>query len=195
MQTEVVLVRHALSVPRTADGPDEFTRPLAPDGFGQALALADSLIVPRPAAVWSSPYLRAIQTVAPAAHALRLEVRTQWELREWDDGLAFTDDWMPHYEHSWADPSFARPGGESMDQLTDRAVAALRALAGQYAGKRVLVGSHGTFVARALCGFGAAVDRLLWQRMPMPAVYCLRFVAGSQQPELTGPGLGGVPLR
>lgn len=191
----MVLVRHAISVPRTADGPDELTRPLALDGLRQALALAEPLVVPRPAAVWSSPYLRAIQTVAPTAHSHGLEVQTRWELREWDDGLAFTDDWIPHYEHSWADPSFARPGGESMDQLTGRAVAALRTLAGRYAGKRVLVGSHGTFVSRALCGFGAAVDRHFWQHMPMPAIYCLRFVAGAQQPEVTGPGLGGVPLR
>ncbi|MFC6015201.1 hypothetical protein ACFP2T_03205 [Plantactinospora solaniradicis] len=64
-----------------------------------------------------------------------------------------------------------------------------------YAGKRVLLGSRGTFVTRALRGFGATVDRLFWQHMPMPAVYCLRFDAISQQPEVTGPGLGGVPLR
>jgi 2,3-bisphosphoglycerate-dependent phosphoglycerate mutase len=195
LQTEVVLVRHAISVPRTADGPDELTRPLAPDGLRQALALADPLSVPRPAAVWSSPYLRAVQTVAPAAHALGLEVQTRWELREWDDGLAFTNDWIPHYERSWADPSFVLPAGESMDQVADRAVAALRTLADQYAGKRVLVGSHGAFVSRALRGFGAAVDRHFWQHMPMPAVYCLRFADTSQQPEMTGPGLGGVPLR
>ncbi|MFC6015202.1 histidine phosphatase family protein [Plantactinospora solaniradicis] len=68
-------------MPRPADGPDELSRPLAADGLRQALALADPPIVPRPAAVWSSPYLRVIQTVAPAAHALGLEVQTGWELR------------------------------------------------------------------------------------------------------------------
>jgi hypothetical protein len=60
-----------------------------------------------PVAVWSSPYRRAIQTVEPTAQALNLPVRTRWKLREWDAGLSYTDDWEPHYAHSWADPSYA----------------------------------------------------------------------------------------
>jgi 2,3-bisphosphoglycerate-dependent phosphoglycerate mutase len=128
----------------TADGPDELRRPLAPAGLLQAQELTETLTALRPTAVWSSPYRRAVQTVEPAARALDLAVLTRWDLREWDHGLAFTPDWIPHYEHSWADPAFARPDGESLDHLTRRAVDAVRALATQHAGERVLVGSHGT---------------------------------------------------
>ncbi len=139
--------------------------------------------------MWSSPYLRAVQTVEPTARALGLAVRTRWELREWDHGLAFTPDWMAHYERSWAGPSHTRGDGESLDQLTRRAVDVVRTLAADHAGQLVLVGSHGTFVSRALCGFGLAVDWPFSRDMPMPAIYHLRFDEQSELPDVTGPGL------
>jgi 2,3-bisphosphoglycerate-dependent phosphoglycerate mutase len=185
--TEIVLVRHALSVPRTADGPGEFTRPLTPDGLRQAYELVDALTEPSPATVWSSPYRRAIQTVQPTAEALGLPVHTHRELREWDDGLAYTDDWEPHYDESWANPSYARPGGESLEQLRTRAVNTLRTLAHHNHGQIVLAASHGTFIAQALSGFGMPIDWADAQRMPMPAIYRLRFTDLSADPEVAGP--------
>jgi 2,3-bisphosphoglycerate-dependent phosphoglycerate mutase len=187
MSTEVVLVRHARSVPRAAGGPDEFTRPLTADGLRQAAELVPTLVALRASAVWSSPYRRAIQTVQPTADALGLPVRTRWELREWDDGLPYTEDWEPHYARSWADPSFARPGGESLDQLSARAVDAVRAIVHQDHGRVVLVASHGTFISRALAGFGVAVDWAVVRRMPMPAICRLRFADLSSDPEISGP--------
>lgn len=190
MRTEVVLVRHATAVAPTAHGPDEHRRPLTVRGMREAAELVERLCSLRPAAVWSSPYRRAIQTVEPTARALDLGVQTGWELREWDDGLPFTRDWVPHYERSWADPSFARAGGESLDQLTRRAVAAIRALAARYSAERVVVGSHGTFVSRALCGFGVPVRWPFPRTMPMPAIYRLRFGEQRERPVVTGPGVG-----
>ncbi|WP_086829884.1 histidine phosphatase family protein [Allokutzneria sp. NRRL B-24872] len=178
---ELVLVRHAESeIPRPG-GPDEYHRPLSATGLVQA----DDLVLTRPTRVVSSPYLRAVQTVAPLARAAGLPVDTVHELREWDSGLEPTPDYARHYAASWADPELARPGGESLAQLTERAVAALTALAD---GGVVVVGSHGTFVARALVGFGVStVDWPFSRAMPMPAVYRLRFTSG--HPHITGPGL------
>lgn len=193
--TEVVLIRHARSVMPAADGPDELRRPLAADGVRQAAELTQSLTALRPTAVWSSPYLRAVQTVEPTARRLGLQVLTRWELREWDHGLAFTPDWMPQYERSWADPSHIRGDGESLDQLTRRAVDVVRALVAHHAGQLVLVGSHGTFVSRAMLGFGLAVDWPFSRDMPMPAVYHLRFDEQRKLRDVTGPGLPTDPAR
>jgi 2,3-bisphosphoglycerate-dependent phosphoglycerate mutase len=187
LNSEIVLVRHARSVLPAADGPDEFTRPLTPDGLRQALGLVAALSEPRPAAVWSSPYLRAIQTVQPAADALGLPVSTLGELREWDDGLPWTDEWEPHYAASWADPFHARPGGESLEQLGVRAVDAVRGLVRQHPGQVVLAAGHGTFISRALAGFGVPMDWAAARRMPMPAIYRLRFAGPSAEPEISGP--------
>ncbi|GAB3837729.1 histidine phosphatase family protein [Micromonospora andamanensis] len=184
--TEIVLVRHARSVPPTADGPDEFTRPLTTDGLRQAQELVAVLTEPRPAAVWSSPYRRAIQTVQPTADALGLPVRTLTELREWDDGLSFTEVWESHYVRSWANLSYARPGGESLEQLGIRAVEAVRTLVRHNRGRVVLVGGHGTFICRALAGFGVPVSWATVRQMPMPAIYRLRFTDPSTRPTVCG---------
>ncbi|GLY94985.1 histidine phosphatase family protein [Actinoplanes sp. NBRC 103695] len=189
--TEVVLVRHALPVLRSADGPDELTRPLTAEGMRQAAELVATLTEPRPAAIWSSPHRRAIQTVQPAADALGLPVRTRWELREWDDGLPFTEDWEPHYAASWANLSFARPGGESLDQLSARAVDAVLTIVDRHRGQLVLVAGHGHLISRILAGFGLAVDYTFARRMPMPAIYRLRFTGRSAVPGMSGPGVSG----
>ncbi|GAA4425395.1 histidine phosphatase family protein [Actinokineospora soli] len=175
-----MLIRHAESEPPRPDGPDDLHRPLTARGHRFAELLADT---GTPTAVYSSPYLRAVQTVTPLARAAGLPVRTRWELREWDSGLAPTPDYAEHYAASWADPTAARPGGESLDQLTARALAAVAAVAG--AGT-VVIGSHGTFVSRLLVGLGVAVDWPFSHAMPMPAVYRFRW---GPDPVVRGPGL------
>jgi len=65
--------------------------------------------------------------------------------------------------------------------LTARAGRAIADLVARHPGEPVVVGSHGTFVARALVAFGVAVDWSFSQAMPMPAVYRLRFPG----PEIT----------
>jgi 2,3-bisphosphoglycerate-dependent phosphoglycerate mutase len=174
----IVLVRHAESVHPTPGGPDEYHRPLTETGLAQAEELVAELAALQPDRILASPYLRAVQTVAPLAKALGLPVDTDHALREWDSGLEPTGDWARHYEASWADPDFARPGGESLNQLTARATAALSSLTGT-----VVIGSHGTFVARALSGFGVTTDWPFSNAMPMPAIYRIADTG------ITGPGL------
>ena len=181
MDGTILLVRHAVPHVPEAGGPDDHHRDLTEDGRRQAEALAAML--PRPARIVSSPYLRAVRTVEPLARAYGMDVETDHELREWESGLEPTPDFARHYAASWADPAMARPGGESLQQLSARATAALGGLGGV-----VVVGSHGTFIARALVGFGVrGVDWPFAAAMPMPAVYELRFTRSGVV--ATGPGL------
>lgn len=87
MPCEVVLVRHATPFTPERGGPDDYHRSLTEGGFEQAAQLTDELVAMQPAAVMSSPYLRAVQTVEPTARALGMAVRTRRELREWDSGF------------------------------------------------------------------------------------------------------------
>ncbi|MBF6302947.1 histidine phosphatase family protein [Nocardia amamiensis] len=184
----VVLVRHAHPIFPTPVGPDEFCRALVERGHAQAQQLVETLSRPRPALIASSPYLRARQTVEPLARALGMAVAEIPELREWDSGLAPTPDWERHYAHSWAHPSWARGDGESLDQLTRRAVAIIDSLTRQHSGATVLISSHGTFICRALLGFGVAgVDWAFSRAMPMPAVY--RISLRYSRIHAAGPGL------
>jgi 2,3-bisphosphoglycerate-dependent phosphoglycerate mutase len=167
---EIILVRHAQPVYPTSGGPDDYHRPLTEKGLAQAAGLVDELTAMKPDLVASSPYLRAVQTVEPLAHALGSTIRTDHELREWDSGIPPTPDWLRYYEESWADLDFARPGAESLNQLTIRALQALA----RYDGT-VVIGSHGTFISRVLAGVGLAVDWPFSRDMPSPAIYRLRF--------------------
>ncbi|SDL51387.1 2,3-bisphosphoglycerate-dependent phosphoglycerate mutase [Lentzea albidocapillata subsp. violacea] len=164
-------MRHAQSVPPRFGVPDDDQRPLTPAGMEAAKSLAGRLTAYEPAAVLSSPQLRAVQTVTPAADALGLAVTTWSELREWESGPLPSADWEARYAHSWARPGSVHGAGESLDALTLRAGKALARMAEEYPDVTVLVGSHGTFLARALMAAGHAVDWAFWRSLPMPAVY------------------------
>jgi 2,3-bisphosphoglycerate-dependent phosphoglycerate mutase len=186
MRSDIVLVRHAQSVIPHVSGPDEYQRPLTETGLAQAERLVEVLAKVKPSLIASSPYLRAVQTVEPVARAMGMSVQTKHQLREWDSGIGPTPDYVHHYAESWADPDFTRPGSESLRRLSARATAILTTLARQHS--TVVVGSHGTFIARALTGFGlTTVDWPFSRAMPMPAIYRLQFA--DDKVTATGPGL------
>lgn len=164
------MVRHAQSVPPRLGVPDDDQRPLAPAGL-EAAELVARLVPLAPVAVLSSPQLRAVQTVDPTADALGLEVTTWPELREWESGLLPSAGWEIYYARSWARPDTAHGAGESLDALTARAGKALARMAAEYPDATVLVGSHGTFLSRALIAAGQEADWGFCRAMPMPAVY------------------------
>jgi 2,3-bisphosphoglycerate-dependent phosphoglycerate mutase len=168
----LLLVRHATSVPSAADGPDEHDRPLSPLGVQQAEQLTGALLAYDPHRVLSSPYRRAVQTVSPTAAALGLHVETREALREWSSGIEPAPDWQTHYRACWEDPEHAVVGGETHRALERRAVAAVRQVAAETRADAVtVIGSHGTWISRALHGLGCAVDADFWLAMPMPAVF------------------------
>ncbi|WP_196778125.1 histidine phosphatase family protein [Lentzea aerocolonigenes] len=164
-------MRHAQSVRPQFGVPDSDERPLRADGLVAAQELVPRLVEFAPAVVLSSPQLRAVQTVAPAADALGLPVITWPELREWESGLIPSADWVPLVAHSWANPGFAHGSGESLDTFTVRVRKALARIAAEYPDATVLVGSHGTFVSRALIAAGHHADFDSLGAMPMPAIY------------------------
>ncbi|MFI9532104.1 histidine phosphatase family protein [Nocardia fusca] len=112
MRTSIFLVRHARSVPPTPTGPSEYQRPLTETGRGRARRLADSRAELGPGVVMSSPYLRAVRTLEPAARQWDLPIHTDQRLREWDSGIEPTPDCGRHYEQSWAHP----PGEEHLSK-------------------------------------------------------------------------------
>jgi 2,3-bisphosphoglycerate-dependent phosphoglycerate mutase len=110
--------------------------------------------------------------VLPTARALGMQVETRDALREWNAGIGATPDWEPHYRECWRSPTWAVPGGERHAELEQRAVAALMQVAVESPEASVVViGSHGTWIARALHGLGQPVDEDFWLGMPMPAVF------------------------
>jgi 2,3-bisphosphoglycerate-dependent phosphoglycerate mutase len=173
---DVILVRHATPVTPYSPGWEERDddRPLTGEGRQQASELADELERYGLTAVYSSPFLRALETVEPTARRRGLEVTILPDLRERLLAPGRTPDWEEHYRRSWADPDYVLPGGESGRQAQRRGMAMLDLLRARHPdGGTVLVGSHGNLMALVLQALEPEVGYDFWAAMPMPAVYHL----------------------
>ena len=128
-------------------------------GQQQAQALARWAITYAPDAVISSPVRRAIETATPSAQAADVPLHVVEDLREVHFGLAegrtitellnVDPDMVARFR---ADPvAHPFPGAEQPNEAADRAAAALRALARDFDGKRLLVVAHNTLLRLAIC--------------------------------------------
>lgn len=154
---ELWLIRHGESIgnrDKIYQGHNDL--PLSPTGYVQADLLAErlkALHLHRPfAAIYSSDLQRAMQTAKPISQAIGLTIQPQPALREIDvgewSGLTFTDiqtrfpdEWTASYPVM--DPDRVRGGGESYRQAQARTVQAIRSIAANHCGERVLVIFHG----------------------------------------------------
>jgi broad specificity phosphatase PhoE len=138
----------------------------------------------RPVAVWSSPMRRAVQTAAPIARALALDVVTDARLRartNWEgpDTQAL-DEFLAEWRRATDDRSFVPRGGESSDAAAARFLAALDDLAAAHPCGAAVVVSHGgvtTDALRTLIGdeqVVALAPALIAEGVPCCAVTTLR---------------------
>ena len=169
----VLLIRHAESVAPGISGFDEYTRPLTAKGMRDASQLCDQLSSMRIDAAYSSPYLRARQTIEPIARARGLAIDIVEDLRERLLSPVDLPDWRAHLKRSWNDFDYALPGGETSRDAQARIVRVLDTVASRHAGGTVILASHGNLIALALNAFMPSVDYAFWESIPMPAVFTL----------------------
>jgi 8-oxo-dGTP diphosphatase len=79
---KLYLVRHAKAGERRLWDGDDIERPLSPKGWKQADLLASRLLGLDVSALYSSPYVRCMQTLQPLADLLDLEVEADARLSE-----------------------------------------------------------------------------------------------------------------
>jgi len=173
---ELVLVRHAQAEPVGTPPWDvhDDERPLTEQGLRDADELALELDAYHFSAVYSSPYLRSVQTVTPTAARHLLEVQQLDGLRERRLAPVLRDDWRDILAHGWADPDWAAPDGESGRAAQLRGMSVLDLLRARHAfGGRLLAGSHGNLISLILQALEPAVNHAFHQAMPMPAVFHL----------------------
>jgi 8-oxo-dGTP diphosphatase len=87
------VVRHAKAGDRDQRSGDDRKRPLTRKGLQQAEALVSLLAPYQVSAVFSSPYLRCLQTVEPLARVRRLEIQHSPSLEE-GNGLEGLGDFL-----------------------------------------------------------------------------------------------------
>ncbi len=136
--------------------------PLDEEGRRQAGALAKALEAVPLRAVYASPMQRAVETASAiaAGHSLPLQLDPRLKERNWGQyqGMRREEAALAYAEAEQdlrTDPRSARPpGGESFIELTERAEAALRAIAAQEEGAAAVVCHGGTIVAGLMALLG-----------------------------------------
>lgn len=171
----LVLVRHAESEVPCPGLEDEFTRPLSSKGFLQAQNLIPVLAAYHPEVVCSSPYIRAIQTVAPTAEALGLPVETFDNFREHRMSDAPISNWRDVLAVQWSDFNHIPPTGESMTSTQARGWSVLEALLAEYPNRTVVLAGHGTIISLVLHRHDPTIGLDFHLAMPNPAIYELWY--------------------
>ncbi|MET0518178.1 MAG: histidine phosphatase family protein [Burkholderiaceae bacterium] len=151
--TELLLIRHGeTDWNRRGSFQGQIDVPLNARGLAQAARVGLHLGGERLDGLVVSDLLRARQTAAPLAEALRLQPLLDPALREQAfgilEGLSFDEIKLKHPGEfaQWArhEPDYALPGGaESRRAFHGRVVGALRRLAAGQAGRKLAVVTHG----------------------------------------------------
>ncbi|MGI8929886.1 MAG: histidine phosphatase family protein [Candidatus Limnocylindria bacterium] len=171
---DVLLVRHAEAVEIGTRGFADDDRPLTEAGKYAAQQLAAELDAFGLTAIYSSPYLRAVQTVHALAVRRGLKVQLLTDLRERRLSRTPLDDWRSTLEQAWTDADFAPPGGETGRDAQRRGVATLDLMRSRHPdGGRIVLGSHGNLISLMLQALEPEVDSAFHITMPTPAVYRL----------------------
>ena len=149
MTTKVYLVRHgATEWNQTKRAQGHADIPLSQAGRRQASAIASELAHFELDAVYSSDLERALDTAAPIAAAHGLEVHVDPGFREIDQGEwegLTTDEIKERWPDLWVPKRHycPRPGGESPQQVRERALAALTRAVKANPDGAIAVVSHG----------------------------------------------------
>ena len=167
------LVRHA----HAEWVPDEM-RPLSEQGKADAERVADILAGEKFAAVYSSPYRRARETVEPLAQRLGMTVAEMADLRERSLGTEWEADWEATIRPTWEDFSFAYPdGGETNAEALGRAKRAYLELSHRHRDEAVVVATHGNLLVLILRVLDPSRGFDFWRSLSLPDIYRLDVAA------------------
>ena len=139
--TTVYFIRHAEP---NYENHDDLSRELSPKGLQSSKELVNSFAGIQIDAFYSSPYLRAVDTIKPLADSRGRSIHLIPDFRE----RKITDHWIEDFtgftEKQWADFHYHLPGGESLFMVQERNIRALEDLLQAHPDQTILIGTHGT---------------------------------------------------
>lgn len=141
MPTTIYFVRHAEP---NYNNHDDLTRELTNKGLADCQLVTDFLADKTIDACYSSPYLRAYETIQPFADKAGLQIYKLDDLRERRVDSVWIEDFTNFTQRQWADFSYKLSDGESLQEVQDRNLQALQVLLEEHPGQNLVVGSHGT---------------------------------------------------
>ncbi len=171
------LIRHAHSCP-SEEIPHQ-NWPLSAVRKKQAQLLSLFLTAQKITALYSSPYLRAVDTVTPFAELSNLSMTTIPELRERDFSPEMLADFHGSVERCFHEPAWKLGAGESNKTVAKRVSATLGKIADEHPGERVAIVSHGQALSAYLSTLNRDYGRQGWLAMGNPDIFRVLYENGS----------------
>jgi len=164
--TELYFVRHAES---DISVKDERTRPLTAKGHRDAQQLCRVFTDITIDHIYSSPYVRTVDTLKYLAESRNKQIVQCSDLRERAIGR-WVDDFFPYAQKQWNDFQYALEHGESLQDVQERNMMVVNTLLTQHERETVLIGTHGTALG-TICNyyepqFGFEYFRAMVETMP-----------------------------
>lgn len=145
--TKVYFVRHAQSDNSVRD---DRKRPLTEDGKRDSIGVSWVLANRNISYIASSPYTRAIETVSHFAELVGSDINIYEDLRERNAGGWHGDRFFEFIEKQWADFDYHIEDGESLREVQERNIRALKKLLAEHRDENISVATHGTALSAIL---------------------------------------------
>lgn len=139
--TTVYFIRHAEP---NYDNHDDPSRELSDKGLRDRKLVTKFLSDKQIDVIVSSPYKRAVDTVADFADLAKLEVKMAADFRERKVGNEWIPDFNTFSKKQWEDFDYKLSDGESLNEVQRRNIRALHGVLREFSGKTIVIGSHGT---------------------------------------------------
>lgn len=137
--TRVFFVRHAQP---EHDHADDRTRPLTEEGLLDSKIVLETLKDKNIDIFYCSPYKRSMDTIREAAETFGMYIHTDERLREREKGPNGNNHGM--FQKRWENHDYHEEGGESIHMVQCRNIEALNEILDKNAGKKIVIGTHGT---------------------------------------------------
>lgn len=128
--------------------------------------------------IYSSPYMRARQTITPLSSRLEIGVHIEPDLRERRLSEEPAADFLKAVEETWGNFAYAHPGGESNSAAQQRGMAVLTMLDKQYQTEHIVISTHGNLLALMLHYFDPTVYLNFWKSITLPDIYKIKINPG-----------------
>ena len=172
--TTVYFVRHAQP---NYKNHDDLQRELTQKGLEDRKLVTEYLCDKGIDVVLSSPFKRAVQTVAHFVEKNDLPILTVSDFRERKVESGWIEDFEDFCRRQWEDFSYKRFDGESLEEVQRRNVQALNKVLEDYPEKTIVVGSHGTALSTIINFYDPGFGYEEFQRIRnlMPWIVIFRF--------------------
>jgi len=164
--TELIMVRHA----KVEYTPDDKERALSKEGEEQRNDVLNILKSKDIDVIYSSPYKRAIDTIKPYVEHKEYEIKIVEDLRERKVSDHFINDFDTFAIKQWDDFDYKLNHGESLREVQDRGIKVIQQIIRDNKGKRIMIGTHGTFLGVLLNYYEKTCDYHFWKNLKMPAI-------------------------